>query len=53
MKFETNPIALRKAKMVCNFGLSECNRFKVNRNASMLCSAVENVSCSRKIPLPQ
>ena len=21
-----NPIALRKAKIVCNFGLSECNR---------------------------
>ena len=21
-----NPIALRKAKLVCNFGLSECNR---------------------------
>ena len=25
-----NPIALRKAKIVCNFGLSECNRVKVN-----------------------
>ena len=25
-----NPIALRKAKIVCNFGLSECNR--VNRS---------------------
>ena len=23
-----NPIALRKAKIVCNFGLSECNRVK-------------------------
>ena len=23
---EFNPIALRKAKIVCNFGLSECNR---------------------------
>ena len=23
-----NPIALRKAKTVCNFGLSECNRVK-------------------------
>ena len=21
-----NPVALRKAKIVCNFGLSECNR---------------------------
>ena len=25
-----NPIALRKAKIVCNFGLSECSRVKVN-----------------------
>ena len=24
-----NLIALRKAKIVCNFGLSECNRVKV------------------------
>ena len=23
-----NPIALRKAKIVCNFGLSECTRVK-------------------------
>ena len=23
--FSFNPIALRKAKIVCNFGLSECN----------------------------
>ena len=23
-----NPIALRKAKIVCNFGLCECNRVK-------------------------
>ena len=26
--FLTNPIALRKAKIVYNFGLSECNRVK-------------------------
>ena len=25
-EIEVNPIALRKAKVVCNFGLSECNR---------------------------
>ena len=25
-----NPIALRKAKIVYNFGLSECNRVKQN-----------------------
>ena len=29
-----NPIALRKAKIVCNFGLSECNRVKVNQYIS-------------------
>ena len=23
-----NPITLKKAKIVCNFGLSECNRVK-------------------------
>ena len=26
----THPIALRKAKIVCNFGLSECNRVKTD-----------------------
>ena len=26
--FDMNPVALRKAKNVCNFGLSECNRAK-------------------------
>ena len=25
-----NPIALRKAKIVCNFGLSECNKVKLS-----------------------
>ena len=32
-----NPIALRKAKIACNFGLSECNRveqfFSLESNA--------------------
>ena len=28
-----NPIALQKAKIVCNFGLSECNRVKFQRNS--------------------
>ena len=27
-KFTFNPTALRKAKIVYNFGLSECNRVK-------------------------
>ena len=26
---KVNPTALRKAKIVCNFGLSECNRVKI------------------------
>ena len=30
-----NPFALRKAKIVCNFGLSECNRVKTFRRAVM------------------
>ena len=30
--FALNPIALRKAKIVCNFGLSKCNR--VNKNSA-------------------
>ena len=27
-----NPFALRKATIVCNFGLSECNRVKRKKN---------------------
>ena len=43
-----NPIALRKAKIVCNFGLSECNRVKVLQH-SFLCDgqgAVSHGSCT-------
>ena len=29
-----NPTALRKAKIVCNFGLSECNRVNVSANSN-------------------
>ena len=29
-----NPVALRKAKIVCNFGLSECNRVKIYNSAT-------------------
>ena len=32
-----NPIALRKAKTVYNFGLSECNRVKVNGEMKKFC----------------
>ena len=31
-----NPIALRKAKIVCNFGLSECNRVKIKMKHTSL-----------------
>ena len=30
-----NPIALRKAKIVCNIDLSECSRVKVNCEANL------------------
>ena len=30
-----NPVALRKAKIVCNFGLSECKRVKRKNFASI------------------
>ena len=33
--FCLNPIALRKAKIVCNFGLSECNRVTVINNRNL------------------
>ena len=31
-----NPIALRKAKIVYNFGLSECNRVKLDNNQTLI-----------------
>ena len=31
-----NPIALRKAKIVCNFGLSECNSIEDNFEINFL-----------------
>ena len=31
-----NPIALRKAKIVCNFGLSECSRVKWRQNMKIV-----------------
>ena len=35
-RWSLNPIALRKAKIVYNFGLSECNRVKIeNENNNM------------------
>ena len=42
-----NPIALRKAKTVCNFGLSECNRVKIK-----LEHLTKGFICSPPVPLP-
>ena len=36
--FRVNSIALRKAKIVCNFGLSECNRVKKNAKLRGYCN---------------
>ena len=49
-----NPIALRKAKIVCNFGLSECNRVKKD-NIYWVLSASESetaVLCLRDSAIP-
>ena len=43
-----NPIALRKAKIVCNFGISECNRVKYN---CQRCSATLVISGQRLLVL--
>ena len=34
--FHFNPIALRKARIVCNYGLSECSRVKSHWTKSRL-----------------
>ena len=44
-----NPTALRKAKIVCNFGLSECNRVKtyaLNNILLLFMQTFEESSCS-------
>ena len=35
-----NPIAVRKAKIVNNFGLSECSKVKVHEGITFLASTV-------------
>ena len=40
-----NPVALRKANIVYNFGLSECNRVKQNIELLYL-RAVGNLTCN-------
>ena len=42
--FDMNPIAPRKAKIVYNFGLSECNRIK--RKTIVLLKDIEIISFS-------
>ena len=36
--FVLNPIALRKAKIVCNFGFSECSRVKMSVLSDFSCT---------------
>ena len=38
-----NPIALRKAKIACNFGLSECNRVNKSSHGSVVQSIVSSL----------
>ena len=44
--FHINPIALRKAKTVCNFGISECDRV----NKYLLISVHINLRQNSEIP---
>ena len=43
-----NPIALRKAKFVYNFGLSECNRVNVYSSHSMIKDTLLRIHCIAK-----
>ena len=38
-----NPIALRKAKIICNFGLSECKRVKNKVIKCFCCLALKSL----------
>ena len=44
-----NPIALRKAKIVYNFGLYECNRVKSFRNFRNVSSTIEALGKSQNL----
>ena len=46
-----NPIALRKAKIVCNFGLSECNRVKGKNQMEQLIIHLEKLMLQRPITI--
>ena len=41
--FQFNPVALRKAKIVYNFGLSDCNRVKVSSERWQECKIEQAV----------
>ena len=44
-----NPIALRKAKSVCNFGLSECNRVNESLSSNFVDDALNNQASIYKL----
>ena len=48
-----NPIALRKAKIVCNFGLSECNRvnFGIFTVLDTVMLIMADFHCSSVLPI--
>ena len=45
----SNPIALMKAKIVYNFGLSECNRVKSSEILLHSCMLDDNIINSEKV----
>ena len=46
-----NPIAVRKAKIVCNFGLSECSRVKLLRKKAVA-NLLQGLTNQKKFHLP-
>ena len=51
-----NPVALRKTKIECNFGLSECNRVKVQNGIALpkiLVSALYSIQLGEHLVIGQ
>ena len=44
-----NPVALRKTKIVCNFGLSECSRVKASVYNYMLSNFLQRLATFENI----
>ena len=44
-KTEFNPTALRKAKILCNFGLSECNRVNQKTKLKVYTVVTKIITC--------